>query len=259
MLLVIAITVAGVFSGALLLLWAESPEGRRAARLDERKAERLKARRRVGRQLGIAIVAGFLIGGLVSLTEQLSDEARARNAEALENTRFARQLSSEGPFLKPLAAAYLVDAPLAGLLLMGADLSGANLSGANLSEANLSDADLRNANLSGANLSEYFSGEVSDEQADGRSTFRYSLGGAILNRADLWMADLSEADLTHAFLFDADLTGADLSGATLTSANFSGATLIGTDFTGVRWDPDSPPIWPDGVQPPDNAWSNDDE
>ena len=71
------------------------------------------------------------------------------------------------------------------------------------------------------------------------------LGGAELRDAVLVDADLTEADLTGARAAGADLTGAVLTGAVLTGVDLGDVVL-----DGVCWDESSPPLWPDGFDPP---------
>lgn len=152
-------------------------------------------------------------------------------------------------FEADLSWADLDGADLYGAKLGGAKLGGAKLSGANLNRADLTSADLREADLRGAKL-----------------------GGADLTRADLTMAKLSDADLTRAKLSDAelgeaDLTSADLSWADLSEANLTKANLTKANLTAanltrvnldkVKWNPEYPPTWPEGFDPPES--SEDDE
>ena len=131
-----------------------------------------------------------------------------------------------------LRGAYLRRANLAVAYLRGANLSEAHLTAADLSGANLTGADLRRANLAVANLT----------GAD--------LRGANLTGADLTATDLREADLRGANLTRTNLRVAHLSEADLTEANLTDANP-----TDAIWPPDHPPTWPEGFQPPENAWT----
>jgi hypothetical protein len=53
----------------------------------------------------------------------------------------------------------------------------------------------------------------------------------------------------------------DLVTADLTETNLSAATLRRADLTeanpsGPKWNPNYPPEWPDGFDPPKNAWDH---
>jgi hypothetical protein len=107
--------------------------------------------------------------------------------------------------------------PLTGTILAGASLAGLKLTGADLSAADMTGVSLTEAQLDGADLTD----------------------------AVLVDADLTEADLTGASLAGADLTGAVLTGAMLTGADLGDVVL-----DGVCWVESSPPLWPDGFDPP---------
>lgn len=130
--------------------------------------------------------------------------------------------------------------------LRGANLFGANLFGANLGEAKLDAVDLRQANLLRANLT----------RAGLRGT---DLAGANLRYADMRDADMRGASLFVVYLEGTNLRGADLSEALLTEANLEDAVgLSGADLRGVRWDPEYPPLWPEGFASTKNAWVDED-
>lgn len=128
-----------------------------------------------------------------------------------------------------------------------ANLAGADLSEADLSEATLLTADLGDTDLSHANLTQ---ADLARANLTGAN-----LAGANLFRTNLVEANLTRANLTAATLLKADLGDADLSHANLTSTNLTGAHLYAANLTAAMWDPDYSPIWPEGFQPPENAWT----
>lgn len=170
-----------------------------------------------------------------------------------------------------LTGANLVDANLHGANMSGIDLSDANLIRANLTEANLSESKLTRANLTGANLSganlsgadltktNMFKSALIRTNLDRTNLAEANLSGAYLTLAHLVDANLNQVSLDRAKLDRADLTRANLSGATLAksdliNANLTGAKLTRASLVGALWDPQFPPIWPDGFDPPHNAY-----
>lgn len=187
---------------------------------------------------GPSIVEGLVLAGLLLGLSEWRETQRAERPDkrALQQTLYVADLTGivmPGENLSGLS--------FGGRDLQRANLTVANLTEANLTEANLTGADLRMANLSGAFL------VVAD--LTGANLSDADLGGAYMNSADLTRATLGGADL-----FMADLGGADLAGANLTKANLTKANLTDANLTGAKWKPEQPPKWPDGFDPPGNAW-----
>ena len=170
-----------------------------------------------------------------------------------------------------LGKANLTEANLTEANLHGANLGRANLTGANLTKADMTGADLGGANLGGANLTGANLGKMYEMYLGTVA----NLTGANLGLADLTDADLNEANLTdgyggvgqvaqvdhsghraygETYTILVDLTKADLTEANLTKADLSGANLTRSYLSGAKWDPDHPPTWPEGFDPPENAW-----
>ena len=169
-----------------------------------------------------------LTGVVVGLMFVQLDNQRFRTAEALENTRFVRQLALTDVCQLPLRRLHLADMSLARLDLSGADLADSNLAGADLTLVDLSGANLEGADLSGATLRE-----------------------ANLKGANLSRVDLSEADVLKADLSETRLTLTKM----LVRSDLSKTTLMG-----VRWNPriGLAPEWPRSVPEPANAWDGTD-
>ncbi len=147
----------------------------------------------------------------------------------------------------------LSKADLAGMDLSRANLSEVNLEFTDLSDARLTAAVMSSADLSGANLTDADLSEANMVTANlSDATLRWSN----LSGADLFRADLRRADMSGATLTGARLVGANLDGADLTSANLIGADPSGANLVGAKWQPDSPPRWPVGLDPPSNAWAD---
>lgn len=122
-------------------------------------------------------------------------------------------------------------------LAMERDLTDRDLSGLKLAQLQLSDRDLTGPRLARSNLS------------------KTRLSRSTLRRADLWEANLSGAHLWKQTTFAADLGRANLTDAILSGADLTEAKLNEADLTGARWNPDVPPKWPEGFDPPKNAWN----
>lgn len=178
--------------------------------------------------------------------------------------------------------ATLIDANLAGGVFRFTDFKGADLSGARLDGADLAYAkffvarlpqahltativtatDFTSANLTGAD----FTDARGDFDRTGKAPkfTKATLTGAILKDAVLIGARFSDATCQDADFTGATLLGAHFGGTTKAGVRGAGATISGADFTaakldgvrwgGVRWDPSDPPKWPEGFEPPDNAW-----
>ena len=118
-------------------------------------------------------------------------------------------------------------------LALESDLTDRALSKLNLAGLQLPYRDLSKSRLSGANLT-----------------------GANLTGANLTGAKLDVAYLTKATLVGAILKGADLAFADLSGANLVTADLTLADLTGAKWNPQWAPTWPEGCEPPENAWDS---
>jgi uncharacterized protein YjbI with pentapeptide repeats len=115
------------------------------------------------------------------------------------------------------------------------DLMDANLAGAMMVYADLERARLKQANLEAADLTKVQGGRADFEEAN--------LAGAVLTKAELartnftdailTKADMTKAEFGRAVFSGADLAGADLSYANISRALFDGAVLSGVDLTGA--------------------------
>ena len=184
------------------------------------------------RGLLIPVLAEFILVVLFAgfVQNEITEARRANQARQLAAQAEERALQI-ALTSRDLRGVVLRSEDLSGISLASRDLSSADLSGSSLIEVNLSNANLSNANLSNANLS-----------------------NANLTGADLTGADLTGADLTGALLTGGTLAGATLTGTILADTDLTNATLTGTGNTGAKWDPYIPPRWPDGFDPPANAW-----
>lgn len=160
----------------------------------------------------------------------------------------------------PDTAPDLSGADLAGQDLGGADLSFTNLFAADLTRSRLARSDFNSANLmyavmtaadmSGADFRQanLFAADLSGTvltgcRFSGAHAAGVKLRKALLEEANLFVADISRADLSGAGLkranfFGSKLVGSNLSGADCRAADLSGADLTGallvdTDFTGA--------------------------
>ena len=194
---------------------------------------------------GPTIVEGLVLAGLLLGLSEWRETQRAERADkrALQQTLYV--------------------ADLKGIVMPGEDLSGLSFGGRDLTGADLTEADLTGANLSSADLT---GAKLSEADLTGAKLSEADLTGADLLWADLGGADLGEADLTETDLGEADLGGANLSGANLSGANL-GIAILDLKRSGgdpdqlsetllnfVKWDPENPPTWPHGFDPPKNAW-----
>ena len=111
------------------------------------------------------------------------------------------------------------------------DLMEANLAGAMMVNANLQRTRLKEANLQSADLTKAQGGRANFEEAN--------LAGAILSKAELPRTNFTEANLTDTDLSKAEFgrtvfDGADLTGADLTYANISRAHVVDAKRAGVN-------------------------
>lgn len=215
-------------------------------------------------EVGGAIISGVMLSAAFLIAErrlEREDQRRERsNIERQTRQQYQLALAMERDLAERylaginLAEIQLPERDLSGSRLTRTDLSRANLASANLRRADLAAADLTSANLRGANLSE----------ANLRGA---NLTGADLYKANLSGAKLNAAILTSAILYCADLTGAQIASAYLPSGHLYEIQMAGEvlpirehplmgggDMPAARWDPASPPWWPDEFQPPDNGW-----
>jgi uncharacterized protein YjbI with pentapeptide repeats len=165
-------------------------------------------------QILVAVLVGFLVGGVILFSGKHFNDLQARHAEQLENLRFVREraASGKGPF--PFAEFNLQGQNMSGLTLPGADFKRANLSGAALAASTLSGALFAGANLSRADL------------------FGTDLTSAIFVGTDLKGANLQSANLSQASLLHEDLTHTKFS-----NTGFSQARFVKTNLSGVHLDP----------------------
>ncbi len=205
----------------------------------------------VGRDLGLAVLSGGIVGGaLVTVESLLASAADRRSAAPSLRMMLSTTTDLNGI---DLSGENLTDLYLPGRAMVAAELTGADLSDSKLPFADLRFAQLRNTNMRGIDLR-----------------------GATLAGADLSGADLRGALLDDADLSDAKLAGADLSGASLTDARaertrFGDATVAGAQFANVFLDGadlsesvgpitmqqpvqhDDATRWPSGFEPPEST------
>lgn len=81
-----------------------------------------------------------------------------------------------------------------------------------------------------------------------------NLAGLDLSGLALIERNLAGANLRDTSLDSSDLEGANLSGTNMTGASLNGANLDGAILVGMKWDPASPPTWPEAFVAPENAW-----
>lgn len=157
------------------------------------------------------------------------DGRLAVRSEALENTRFVRQVAVDGSPLKPFGGLVLRGAELSGLELGCEDVEAARAAGFADERLEAGCADFRGADLRGAVL------------------VRTGLDHALL-----YDVDMRDADLTLTHLRGAEI-GADFRGAQMFKTDLSEASLVGSDLTGVAWTDvcyDDATQWPPSFQPP---------
>lgn len=204
-------------------------------------------------EVGGALVSGVVLSVVFLLLERRIEQAVTETqtreqyqlALAMERDLTCRDFSglnlAETQLRgRDLTDSRLLQADLQGAGLMQSVLTNATLIGANLSSANLVSAKLGGANLWGANLA------------------RANLTGVDLTGADIQFSYLVGADTTDATLTNVDLSKADLGNATrpwvfltpFLSWTGQREVLLGN----VAWDPANPPKWPEGYDPPENAW-----
>jgi uncharacterized protein YjbI with pentapeptide repeats len=178
----------------------------------------------VGRDLGLAILSGGIVGGALVVVESLLASA----ADARSSAAALRAMLSTTPDLNgiDLADEQLPNLYLPGRALVAAQLCGTNLSGsqlpfADLRYAQLRNADLRHADLRGATLV-------------GADLSGADLRGTLLDDADLSDANLDQADLSDASLVDARAQRTRFGTAELTGATFDNVYLEGADLSAVR-------------------------
>ena len=202
-------------------------------------------------RLDRADLSGATLYG-VALTSAILGEAKLAKAD----------LSGANLSLATLTGANLSEVGLFGARLTKARLDRADLSRANLTLAGLGEADLSGADLGGANLGE---ADLAKAILAGADLGRANLGGANLGGANLTDAHLGEANLGEANLTEVDRFLSKLTEATLDRVDLQLADLAVTNLTDenlgeanlaeTKWDPDRPPTWPAGFDPPENTWS----
>jgi len=202
----------------------------------------------VGRDLGLAILSGGIVGGaLVTVESLLASAADARSAAASLKTMLSTTSDLNGI---DLAKEQLTDLYLPGRALVAAQLCETNLRGsklpfsdlryAQLIGADLSDADLRGSTLVGADLT------------------GAKLQGALLDDADLSEAILDTANMSGASLIDARAQRTHFGNADLTAVQIDNVYLEGADLSAVKGgfglagpvQYDDATRWPESFEPP---------
>jgi|GEM_PF-3309919 len=177
----------------------------------------------VGRDLGLAILSGGIVGGaLVTVEGLLASAADARSSAASLRTMLSTTSDLNGIDLdgEQLTDLYLPGRALVAAQLCGTDLSGSKLPFADLRYAQLTNADLRNADLRGSTLV-------------GADLTGAKLQGALLDDADLSEATLDSVDLSRASLIDARAQRTRFGTADLTGANLGNIYLEGSDLSSI--------------------------
>ena len=230
------------------------------------------------RQVVFALIIGLVVLGIQLLVEERGEdraddrEARRDESELVrDNLQFVRSvvMAESTSEVQPTEENVDIDGdgfvdlafdlrqrPFAGIQLPNQNLSGLNLAGAYFADSNLSGANLTMVDLSGAVLS---NADLSGADLSYAILFDADLSGADLSGADLLGATFISADLSETDMSNADLEGADLEAAVVSLVDLSTANLSSAQIVGVIWDPDSPPRWPAGFSPPENAWISGDE
>ena len=224
----------------------------------------------------VALPATWYLEDRIADRQEAQTEQLASAAEAQENLRFARELSTQRGGAKPMNGIDLRAANLSGLQLgcetrrapldaaypcrgeypapdaahmiranlAGADLTATDLTGAVLAQADLSGTRLVSTGLAGANLDDArlvdanlsASGDINLEALGATGVVGATLNGATLVSADLSGANLSYASVVAVVLINAKLTNANLTEAILSRADLRGADLTGATLTGAELD-----------------------
>jgi uncharacterized protein YjbI with pentapeptide repeats len=177
----------------------------------------------VGRDLGLAILSGGIVGGaLVTVESLLASAADKRSAAASLRMMLSTTTDLNGIDLsgEQLAEMYLPGRALVAAELSNAEFTGTKLPFADLRFAQLRAADLRNVDLRGATLA-------------GADLTGADLRGALLDDADISDAVLAGADLRGATLRDVRAQRTRFGNATVTAAQFDNVFLEGADLSEV--------------------------
>lgn len=240
---------------------------------------------------GVLLSGAFLVAERRLEREDRDHDERAAERQLRAQYQLALGMA-ESLAGRDLSGLDLSGLRLPGRDLRGTRLSFAILSNANLSQADLNGALLDGADLTGADLGAANSLLLLMEGGDVASSGETL--GANLGMADLYAAELVGTKFVGADLSGADLRGADVSGANFLMANLAEVQWTGPvtsaarrhqanqlkmdpatfkraeamlafsfdlkDSFGllssvVRWNPNRPPKWPEGFDPPENGWS----
>lgn len=204
-----------------------------------------------GRDLGLAVVSGGLVGGVLVLVERIVVSAAD---ERSEGQSLIRQLSAT----KELEGIDLSGRTLRGLYLPGRRLLRANLAGADLRQSNLAFGNLRFAQLQGADLR---GADLRGSTFEGADLTGAQLQGALVDDADLSSTMLDGADLTGVHFVDVRFQSTPFGTACLEGTRFDNTYLEGADLSRVRAgsisfgevEYDAATSWPPGIEPPPSS------
>lgn len=205
----------------------------------------------VGRDLGLAILSGGIVGGaLVTVESLLVSAADARSSAASLRTMLSTTADLNGIDLagEQLSDLYLPGRALVAAQLCDTDLSGSKLPFADLRYAQLQRANLQNADLRGSTLV-------------GADLTGANLRGAQLDDADLSDATFDRADLSDVSLIDARAQQSHFGAADMTGAHLDNMYLQGADLSAVTGkfevagpvEFDDSTRWPASFDPPPSA------
>lgn len=202
----------------------------------------------VGRDLGLAILSGGIVGGaLVTVESLLASAADARSSAASLRTMLSTTSDLNGI---DLAEEQLTDLYLPGRALVAAQLCDTNLRGSKLPFS-----DLRYAQLVGADLRDT---DLRGSTLVGADLTGAKLQGALLDDADLSEAILDGADMSGASMIDARAQRTRFGSADLTGARIENVYLEGADLSCVKGrfglagavQYDDATRWPASFEPP---------
>lgn len=194
-------------------------------------------------ELGGGLASGAVLAGAVLYLERRSGERDRRIAD-----RQALQMLVM--MERDLTGRHFSKVDMTGIRLRKRCLTGTDLSFSNLTGCNLVGAVLDDAHLFHAVLNKIEGTGCSFEGADMRYVSLRQ--GQFMRRATFRNARLEGANLTGTQFVEVCFEG-----AILTGTDFTGSNFVMANVSGARWDPNRPPTWPDGFNPPENSWNPD--
>ncbi|HAM23025.1 MAG TPA: hypothetical protein DCQ04_12295 [Actinobacteria bacterium] len=194
-------------------------------------------------ELGGGLASGGVLAVAVLYLERRSGERDRRMAD-----RQALQMLVM--MERDLTGRHFSKADMTGIRLKNRRLTGSDLSFSIMTGCNLVGTALDETDLFHAVLNKIEGTGCSFEGADMRYVSLRQ--GQFMRRATFRNANLEGANLTDTPFVDVCFVG-----ATVTGTDFTGSNLSMADMDSTKWDPEKPPKWPEGFDPPDNSWDAD--